>query len=629
MNLGFKFISILFTLPLIAGLLLILYLIKGKQQRIIVSSLFLLKKITSTTTSKRIFNIERHYFFDLLILSLLLLGIAGIFLKNNPNSIILIDNSFSMFKRLSSGESLYIDNAIDKVKLRLSGEGFFSKSKIYVTSPVIEKIASISNLENKLLASGNTEDEIVYSEDQLERAIEILKKDAPDSNIYVYTDKLVKENNEILRNNKIYIESVEDTNNIDENLNNISIKSILVSSTNRKINLTIKNWSNTLVNCELVCEEAIKLSSKVELQSFYNKKITLEPSSTQTINLEDIPNSLLGGKCLIKSIDYGFNDILPADNIGFFSFQNTSSNILLISNYDSKLLNVENLGKNIVVKSQNQLNDNELIKYSGIIYHKVTPNSLPNKPFIIINPNDNQLFKTDPIKSENYFKISNWSSLNPILQYLDLNSLKINQATILKTPDWSYPILSIEQGNILFSGLVNGIKGSVVGFELLPFSAKENLAVSILTLNLLSWTFGEALSNQYLVPNKDSINSISNDFSSKDTTIKYSFSDGVSTSELSADSKVSKTGLLISEETSLSTNDIVTRYTAFNFIDEQESDPTSKTVSITPEALKINQNIEMIPNNSYPLYKELAIGLLLLLVLEQIYLIIKSSNRHV
>ena len=130
-------------------------------------------------------------------------------------------------------------------------------------------------------------------------------------------------------------------------------------------------------------------------------------------------------------------------------------------------------------------------RYNLEIFHFSAPAVLPRNPALFILPPDNNplVELTRPISRP---VVSSWREAHPLTRYINFALLRPSYARPLKPRVPGESILESSEGSLAFAAETQGIHHLVLGFDPLPYLGRENLPVSIFTLNLLDWFFENA-----------------------------------------------------------------------------------------------------------------------------------------
>jgi hypothetical protein len=120
------------------------------------------------------------------------------------------------------------------------------------------------------------------------------------------------------------------------------------------------------------------------------------------------------------------------------------------------------------------------------IFHYSAPASLPLNPSLLILPPDsNPVIKLgNPITRP---LVSGWRESHPLSRYLNFALFRPTYARPIIPLTAGEAIIETVHGPLAFTIEHRGNRHLVLGFDPLPYLGRENLPMSIFTLNLLDW----------------------------------------------------------------------------------------------------------------------------------------------
>lgn len=440
-------------------------------------SLILLGKLSSRPQLRSRIMPPWRFFLELLLGLMLILGISQLS-KSNPDHIrVIIDNSLSMASLQRDGRSRLIA-AKNRAASFIDSLPSTTDVAVLVTSP---KLREISLAELKTV-------EAELAPDLLTEAVEHLLADPEVHKVAVFTDKklLTPENNRLVWQN------VQPSNDG----RNFAFKALSFNPIDNTINASITLYSNEAAQVKVRLET--NYSAYEVLRTVEERTIKLSPETTQNVVFSGLDRDSDFARLSLNSIDVGAADDNPLDNVAYLVLERKAQ-ITLVSNFDRKDLGIDKLGLPIrsvtpnewetSIREPNQIQENQ---DKGVIFHRYFPPNRPDLPVIAILP-PTTIFSGTTFNEETL--ISSWRQPHPLTRYLSLQSLKLNQGRVFNSSDTIEPIISSEQGSILATETSSSNRTALVGFELLPFKGSDDLTISILTLNLLNWSFEKALNS--------------------------------------------------------------------------------------------------------------------------------------
>lgn len=467
-------IWLIIAVPIFA-VIVTLYLRKGRNIQKIVSSLYFIKQLSSyTPSSRRSFFLPLRAILELLLILLLLLMLSGLSLNDRSEKLtIVIDNSLSMLARVNP-QDISSETILDAAKREAASNlDFFSsvsKISVWSTSPKAQNLTagyadSVTAL-NKINSILPT-----YAGSNIEQALSTLNGKA-----LVFTD--------LQSSNKIADPQINlvDFGIKKEDRENVAIENLKIDALAKKIVASVKSYVLSALSCSVKLSQ---LDSAGNWKELSNQKINL---STDTEVFADIPNLTAEAyKAEIVSCNRPAGNSLNADDIAWLTPEKGQHSINLITAFDPKSLNLQELSSfNFRILSTKQWEESPDLT-SPAIFHRYLPKNMPATDSVFIYPQNSESWLLSE-QSETAVKLIDWDRSNPVLRYLNFPSVSLQKARIFNSmPGWAHSFLKSSAGDIAVTGSRDSKNYIAVGFELFPFAGKDNLPISILTLNMLNY----------------------------------------------------------------------------------------------------------------------------------------------
>ncbi|MGH7826226.1 MAG: BatA domain-containing protein [Candidatus Binatia bacterium] len=454
-------------------LLLVPYLIRRKPPRVVFSSLLLLTELRSRAIGRpwgRL-RLPAIFFLQLLMLLLLILALSEPVLSVRPSKIAMVlDNSASM-QALESDKTRF-GLAQRRAMSIISELGATATVDLYLTVPRLEKLqgptlspaeaaAAITALAPYDMADAAQDYGVLF--DQMSRsqnydriyfitdhpargqggAVRVITVGQPKANLAVSTFEVGRSS---MVNSRLQAQ-IEVTN---------------FSSRDARVKVALKGGRRTLSTRELVVPAGRRAQTIFEgfpAQSYYAAEIAT-------------------------------NDALPLDNRRFALPPPTQTlRILAVSPRPQSLASLRSIpGVNLNVISPTDYASIERTGYGLEIFHFSTPAALPASPALfILPPNTNPLVELGQPVSRSV--ISSWREPHSLTRYVNFALFRPPYARTLKLQAPGEVILQTPEGPLSFAAERNGIRYLVLGFDPFPYLGRDNLPVSIFTLNFLDWFF--------------------------------------------------------------------------------------------------------------------------------------------
>lgn len=490
LNLALTTPSLLWLLPAVLAGMVYVYRMRGQAQRVLVASTLLLSQLKRKSNSKKIFVPNTRFWFELLVLILLLLLAAGInYVSDSRRLIVVIDNSLSMSQRdgssvnyLKADSGLLLNRALEEARSHLLSYDP-SQVRVFALAPSLTEItegwSSVARAEYAL-----EQIQIKSSRDDLENSLARLVRDLTFNNdqLVVFTERPFSGALDS-KNSAVIIKNVLGQ---DKRLQNIALEDLSLSAQN--LSVTLRSYAQNPSSGQLQIKEFDGKSSlhKFNLAAHELKTFNISGPFSKALSV-----SLLGLPLELNSIEH--------DDLGYASLERQSAKILVISSLSKEQVGLGALGFEFEFLTPDKIGPETLQDSDAalLIFHRVTPPELPKQSSIfILPPKNDQLFKSGII-NDRKISVTRYKESHPITRYLNLALLDLNQATILTPPSWAETIINTDQGTLLLAGELSASRYSAVGFELFPHEGSKNPISSILFLNLLQWSLERGLAMPY------------------------------------------------------------------------------------------------------------------------------------
>jgi len=142
-------------------------------------------------------------------------------------------------------------------------------------------------------------------------------------------------------------------------------------------------------------------------------------------------------------------------------------------------------GVNLDIVSPGDYQNGERTGYDLEIFHFAAPAEPPQTPAFFVLPPDNTLVALGKPLSRPL--VSNWREPHPLTRYVNFSLLRPTYARPLNPHVPGERIVESAEGLLVFAAQRQGIRYLVLGFDPFPYLGRENLPMSVFTLNLLDW----------------------------------------------------------------------------------------------------------------------------------------------
>ncbi len=490
------------------SLVVLIYFFSKKKNVVEVPSIIPWKVLREDVVRSRFFKVDLLFLLQMLLLLLLIFFLTRPYLKSSiinisgKNIILVIDSSASM--QTSEDNGSRFDQAKSQALKMVSKMNQWDKMMVisaYSSSKIVCNFTDDKSELNKIVSGLRPKDTGTNLEEGVSLGISFLKN-AERGEVYVLTDQSPSSVNfaELKSSNIKFIRYGEKSSNVA--IASLDVyQDMFKDYTEREAYVTIKNYSsdnknvtlNVLLNNEIVKEEEIELAGNEQ------KTLTVKNLTTSGILKAEIQT----------------DDFLFVDNVAYTIINEIRPiNIVLIS--DDNMLNNElekiEYTTNRIRLTRIDVSDYEpgvTKNYDVAIFNNVIPDYDPGINSLYILSSHSVIYtQTDDVNGGKKFsdilipelalvenvKILDWDNTHPTMKHLDnLDDLNIENALIIRPPDWSIPLIKIannlNDSPIAFAGQYAGKKIITLGFDLsaFDFSKSNDLRILIMTLNIIQW----------------------------------------------------------------------------------------------------------------------------------------------
>ena len=142
-------------------------------------------------------------------------------------------------------------------------------------------------------------------------------------------------------------------------------------------------------------------------------------------------------------------------------------------------------GLAVTTRTPNTYSPKDLAQSDLAIFEYTTPKELPTVNALIVMPppGDPVLgFKVEPAARVG---ITEWPSTNPLTDGVNFRLLNVRSGEYLGQHPWMQSVVSGVNGGLMLTGQRQGHRFVATGFNPFPYLGRQNLPMSVLTLNLL------------------------------------------------------------------------------------------------------------------------------------------------
>lgn len=454
-------------------LLLVPYLIKRKPQRVIFSSLLLFTEPVKRAGGRPLgrLRLPLIFFLQLLLLTLLILALGEpVFSLRASNIAIILDNSASM--QTLEGQQTRFALAQEKARELLLDLGATGKVGLYVTTPRLEKVrlTAFEPAEAAAVLAALTPYDLADTPVNYQSSLSQIAKEGNYDRVFLVTDHPGAGQTDTLR----VITVGQPRENLAVSSFNISHASLVGSRL--EANVEVANFSSK--------EERIRVALRGGGTDIASRELSVGAGKTA--------QATFGGFAAYPyyEVEIDSRDALPLDNHRFAvppAAQNLR--ILGISPRSQALSSLRAIpGVSLDVIAPQEYDKIDRSGYGLEIFHYTAPPSLPENPALfVLPPDDNPVADLETPLSRP--AVSSWREPHPLTRYVNFALLRPPFARPLRPRVSGETVIESSAGPLVFATAQRGVRQVALGFDIFPYLGRENLPVSVFTLNLLDWFF--------------------------------------------------------------------------------------------------------------------------------------------
>jgi len=453
--------------------LLIPYLIRRKPQRIIFSSLLLLMEYDSSARRRpwgRL-RLPPAFFLQLLLLTLLILALAEPVLSVRPTHIaIVLDNSASM-QTLEDGKTRFA-LAQEKARSLVADLGVNGRVELYRAIPRLEKIRGTSLSSSEAAGAIGALEAYDLGDQAIDynQALTEMMREQKYERAYLITDHPVNGQGEKIR--ALSVGSPQ------ANMALLAFQVRRASLANAQLEATVEvgNFSAK--------EEKIKVLLRGSGTLLQSRDLVIAAGKSAEASF----SGFAAHPYYEAEIDV--RDALALDNRAFAAAPTAANlRILAVSPRPQALASLGAIpGVKLDLVSPADYEKAARSGYGLEIFHFATPAGLPQTPALFVLPPDANAL-VDLGKPVARAAVSGWRDPHTLTRYVNFTLFRPAYARPLKPQAAGDVIIESPQGALAFAIERPGVRHLVLGFDPFPYLGRENLPMSIFTLNFLDWFF--------------------------------------------------------------------------------------------------------------------------------------------
>ena len=460
----------LFALPL----LLIPYLIRRKPQRLVFSSLLLFIEGGAQASPRPLGRIHLPpiFFLQLLLLALLVLGLSEPVFSVRPTNVgLVLDNSASM-QVLEDGKTRF---ALAKERLgAVIGElGSGGQVDLYLTTPRLTKFNRAALTPNQAVdaAKNLAAYDIGDAPIDYDQVLSQLAREQKYDRVYLFTDHPAAGGQ--TATTRIVSVGLPKANLA---VTGFDIHRASLLNARVQASVAVANFSAK--------DEKIKILLKADGATLASRDIAVAAEKTATASFEGFAERAS------YAVEIDALDALALDNRRF-TVAPGSRNLRVLAvtprpQAAASLKSIQGIAVDVIAPSEYGKADRT--GYGLEIFHYSAPAQLPDRPALFILPPASSPL-VDLGAPVTNVQVSGWREAHALTRYVNFSLFRPSYARALRPQAAGQVILESPNGALAFAVEQRGTRYLTLGFDPLPYLGRENLPMSIFTLNFLDWFF--------------------------------------------------------------------------------------------------------------------------------------------
>ncbi len=454
-------------------LLIIPYLIRRKPKRVIFSSLLLFTEPGARAGGRPLgrLRLPLIFFLQLLLLTLLILALGEpVFSLRASNVAIVLDNSASM-QTLENQQTRFA-LAQGKARELLADLGVAGKVDLYLTAPRLEKVrgTTFESAEAAGVLAALTPYDLADTPIDYQSSLSQMAKERKYDRVFLITDHPAAGQTDTLR----VITAGQPRDNFAVTSFNISHASLVGSRL--EATAEVANFSTK--------DERVRIALRGGGAVIADHEMFLAAGKTAQATFAGLPAHPY------YEVEIDARDALPLDNRRFAvppAAQNLR--ILGVSPRPQALSSLRSIaGVSLDLIAPQEYDKIDRSGYGLEIFHYAAPPVLPANPALfVLPPDENPL--VDLAKPVSRPAVSSWREPHPLTRYVNFALFRPAFSRPLRPRISGEIIIESPAGALVFAAQQRGFRQAVLGFDIFPYLGRENLPVSVFTLNLLDWFF--------------------------------------------------------------------------------------------------------------------------------------------
>jgi hypothetical protein len=461
-------------------LLLLPYLLRRKARRVVFSSLLLLSEASGHSSSRPWGKIRLPwiFFLQLLLLALLIFALSEPVFSVRPALIaVVLDNSASM--QAMENDKTRFALGQEKAREVINDLGGTGQVDLFLITPRMEKLRAKPMSPSEALRAVGTLEAYDLGEPPVDydQTLNQLARQRDYQRVYLITDRVTRGQTATV---KVISVGRPQANFA---LIGFQVRRSSLLDARLEAHLEVANFSGK--------DEKLKIAVKSPSATLAAREISVASGKTAAVSFDRISEHPY------YQAEIESRDPLMLDNRRFaVAPPSRDLRILGISPRPKELSSLRSIpGVQLDIVAPNEYEKAEHGSYGLEIFHFAAPATLPLNPALfILPPRSSTLVDLGaPIANAH---VSSWREPHVLTRYVNFSLFRPAYARPLMPQTVGEVVIESAQGVLAFASERQGARYLILGFDPLPYLGRENLPMSIFTLNFLDWFFESGRTSQ-------------------------------------------------------------------------------------------------------------------------------------
>jgi hypothetical protein len=461
-------------------LLIVPYLIRRKPRRVVFSSLLLLSDVGEHGSSRPWGKIRLPWIFfvQLLLLALLILALSEPVFSVRPTQIaVILDNSASM-QSMENGKTRFA-LAQEKAREVVDDLGAGGKVDLFLLTPRLQKLRAAPMTPAEARRAIGSLEAYDLGEPPLDydQTLNQLAREGGYQRVYLITDRLARGQTAAIK----MISVGEPQANFA--MIGFQVRRPSLVDARLEAHVEVANFSSK--------DEKLKIVVKTNTATLAGREISIPAGKTASVTFDRVAEHPY------YQAEIETRDPLMLDNHRFtVAPASRNLRILGISPQPKELASLKSIpGVQLDIIAPSQYEKAEHGLYGLEIFHYAAPATLPINPALFILPPESSPLVDlgAPVANTH---VSRWREPHVLTRYVNFSLFRPSYTRPLKPQTVGDVLIESPGGALAFATEREGLRYLTLGFDPLPYLGRQNLPMSIFTLNLLDWFFAGGRAGQ-------------------------------------------------------------------------------------------------------------------------------------